>query len=101
METNGWKGHVGFVHNLLDLLKGDTFKKALVFACGPEVMYRPLLEALEAKGLPNTRTYLSFERQMRCGIGKCGHCYQGHKFVCTHGPVFRGDEAIREGFLPM
>lgn len=97
--SKGWKGHVGFVHNLLDLLKDDTFKNALVFACGPEVMYRPLLEALKAKGLPDTRTYLSFERQMRCGIGRCGHCYQGRKLVCTDGPVFRGDEAKQVGFL--
>ncbi len=97
--TNGWRGHVGFVHQLLDLIDNSILKKALVFTCGPEVMYRPLLTTLEKKGVSSTQTYLSFERQMRCGIGKCWHCYQGTKLVCLHGPIFRGDEALREGFI--
>ncbi len=97
--ANGWKGHIGFVHQLLDLIEDSIIKKSMLFVCGPEVMYTPLLAALENKGVTLSKIYLSFERQMRCGVGKCWHCYQGSKLVCLDGPVFRGDEALKEGFI--
>ena len=94
-----WKGHTGYVHQLLQRVESEILREATVFACGPEVMYGPLTGKLEESGVGDNRIYLSFERQMRCGVGKCLHCYQGGKLVCVHGPVFRADEAKREGFL--
>jgi NAD(P)H-flavin reductase len=94
IPESGWKGHAGPVHGLLDLLDGEMLKGAFAFACGPEAMYGPLLEALKAKGVAGKNIYLSLERQMRCGTGKCWHCYWAGKLVCTDGPVFRALEAF-------
>ena len=77
----------------------QNIREAVVFACGPEVMYMPLMDKLKGKGIPPSRIFLSFERQMRCGIGKCWHCYGGSKLVCLDGPVFSGEEADRCGLL--
>lgn len=56
--------------------------------CGPEVMMLAAIEGLRAKGLADHRIWLSMERNMQCGIGRCGHCQAGPKFVCKDGPVF-------------
>ena len=50
-------------------------------------MYRPVIEALHDKGLPSDRIMLSLERNMRCGIGKCGHCTIEHLYCCSDGPI--------------
>ncbi len=56
---------------------------------GPPPMYRPVIEELRHLGLTGTRKImLSLERQMRCGIGKCGHCAIEHLYCCTDGPIF-------------
>lgn len=56
--------------------------------CGPPVMYKYVVQELKAKGLPQANVWLSLERHMKCGIGKCGHCYVGGQFTCKNGPVF-------------
>ncbi len=57
--------------------------------CGPPVMYKYVVQELRAKGMPDSNIWLSLERHMKCGIGKCGHCYVGGQFTCRAGPVFR------------
>ncbi len=60
---------------------------------GPPPMYRPVIAALRRLGLDGARRILvSLERQMRCGVGKCGHCSIEHLTCCTDGPVFWLDE---------
>ncbi len=49
---------------------------------------RDRLEA-KAKGIPDTQIFISLERRMKCGVGKCGHCQMNHLYVCQDGPVFR------------
>jgi NAD(P)H-flavin reductase len=59
--------------------------------CGPEVMMRFTAMKLEERGVPADSIYVSMERNMKCGIGLCGHCQCGSTFVCKDGPVFRYD----------
>jgi NAD(P)H-flavin reductase len=56
--------------------------------CGPPIMYRFVLQKLLALGFPKDHIYMSLERMMKCGIGKCGHCTIGDKYCCIDGPVF-------------
>ena len=63
--------------------------------CGPEIMMRFAAYDLEDTGVPADQIYLSMERNMRCGIGLCGHCQYGPAFVCKDGPVFRYDRVSR------
>ncbi len=66
-------------------------RNALVFVCGPEIMMRFTAKCLETIGFADKQIYLSLERRMKCGIGKCGHCQIGKKYVCKDGPVFNYD----------
>jgi sulfhydrogenase subunit gamma (sulfur reductase) len=59
---------------------------------GPPVMYRPVIDRLLAKGVRPEGITLSLERQMRCGVGKCGHCMIDTLYCCRDGPVFRLSE---------
>ncbi|MDK9720787.1 MAG: FAD/NAD(P)-binding protein [Rhodospirillales bacterium] len=87
----GWSGHVGVVTKLV---KGAGFDPmhTVAFVCGPEIMMRYGIQALEDSGIDRTGIYVSMERNMKCGIGLCGHCQWGAPFVCKDGPVFRFDE---------
>ena len=68
----------------------DTNKVALV--CGPPIMIKFVLQGLEELGFTRTQVYTTLELRMKCGIGKCGRCNIGSKYVCKDGPVFRMDE---------
>jgi len=83
----GWKGNVGVVTTLWD--KTDmTSSGGAAYVCGPPVMIRFVIERLTKTGFKDENIHVSLERYMKCGIGKCGHCNIGAKFVCIHGPVF-------------
>ena len=59
-----------------------------VFVCGPPIMIKFTMPVLLELGFPSERIYTSLERRMKCGIGKCGRCNIGPKYVCADGPVF-------------
>ncbi|MCA9731678.1 Ni/Fe hydrogenase subunit gamma, partial [candidate division KSB1 bacterium] len=59
---------------------------------GPEVMMRFTVRELQKRGIVDENIYVSTERNMKCGIGHCGHCQFGSEFVCKDGPVFRYDK---------
>ena len=86
----GWDGHVGFVPNYVKELGFDTNKVAVL--CGPPIMIKFTLEGLCAIGFEKTNIYTTLELRMKCGVGKCGRCNVGAKYVCKDGPVFRCDE---------
>jgi NAD(P)H-flavin reductase len=88
-----WGGRRGFVTDLVDELELDPTTTFAV-ACGPPVFYKALLDKLVDAGLGKNRIFLSLERRMECGIGKCGHCAVGYTFTCLHGPVFSYWDAI-------
>lgn len=89
-EQEGWDGHVGFVPNYVKELGFDTNKTAII--CGPPIMIKFTLQGLIELGFDKTQVYTTMELRMKCGIGKCGRCNIGDKYVCKDGPVFRCDE---------
>ena len=89
-EQDGWEGHVGFVPNYVKELDFDPGRTAII--CGPPIMIRFTLASLEAMGFSGEQVYTTMEMRMKCGIGKCGRCNIGQKYVCRDGPVFRFDE---------
>ena len=87
----GWDGHVGFVPAYLkELNLSAAGKVALV--CGPPIMIKFVLAELKAMGFSEEQVYTTLELRMKCGVGKCGRCNIGSKYVCKDGPVFRFDE---------
>jgi NAD(P)H-flavin reductase len=84
----GWKGSVGVVTTLIGKSPFDPHN-ALSMICGPEVMIRFTAMELTKRGVDSNQIYVSMERNMKCGIGLCGHCQFGPYFVCKDGPVFR------------
>lgn len=86
----GWEGHVGFVPAYVKELNFDTNKTALL--CGPPIMIKFTLASLQEMGYDKTQVYTTMELRMKCGIGKCGRCNIGSKYVCKDGPVFRCDQ---------
>ncbi len=89
-EQEGWDGHVGFVPSYLKELGFENNKTALV--CGPPIMIKFVLAALIEMGFSKEQVYTTLELRMKCGVGKCGRCNIGSKYVCKDGPVFRCDE---------
>jgi len=86
-----WPWHVGRVTELFGLANFNP-ECAVAMMCGPEGMMRSAAENLLARDLPESRLYLSMERNMQCAVGRCGHCQFGGAFVCRDGPVFNWGE---------
>jgi NAD(P)H-flavin reductase len=87
----GWRGKVGVVPKLITDARFDP-GSTVAMVCGPEIMMRFAAEALLDRGLPAERIYVSMERDMKCGLGYCGHCQLGATLICRDGPVYRWDE---------
>ena len=81
-----WDGHVGFIPNYVKELNPDIRKTILM--CGPPIMIKFTLNGLKELGFKDTQVYTTMELRMKCGIGICGRCNLGGKFVCLDGPVF-------------
>jgi len=84
--ADGWTGHVGVVPALIPAARFDP-ARSVAFVCGPEVMMRFTARALLDRGVPADRLRVSLERNMRCGLGWCGHCQLGPLLLCRDGPV--------------
>ena len=84
---SGWRGDIGVVTPLVKRLRCETTETVAVL-CGPEVMMRIVARTLEDRGIAPENIYVSIERNMKCGIGFCGHCQFGSDFACKDGPVF-------------
>jgi NAD(P)H-flavin reductase len=87
IEEDEWDGHVGFVPSFLEE-KAFSPEGKTVILCGPPIMIKFCLEALERMGFPKEQVVTTLEMRMKCGIGKCGRCNIGSKYVCLDGPVF-------------
>ncbi len=86
----GWHGRVGVVTTLVPRAQFDPVN-TVAFVCGPEIMMHFTQKELERRGVADERIWVSMERNMKCGVGFCGHCQFGPLFVCKDGPVFRYD----------
>lgn len=84
-----WYGPVGVVTRLIS--DAEPGPHATAFVCGPEIMMRFAVRELERRGVPTHSIWVSMERNMKCGVGLCGHCQWGGSFVCKDGPVYRFD----------
>ncbi len=86
-----WEGNVGVITTLIPGVDIDV-ENTYSVVCGPPIMYKFVLQELEEKELPAEQIYLSMERRMKCGVGKCGHCQingeEGEYYACQDGPVF-------------
>ncbi|MCF7802323.1 MAG: FAD/NAD(P)-binding protein [Candidatus Marinimicrobia bacterium] len=86
--ADDWKGDVGVITTLIPRLQLDL-SNTVAAVTGPPVMYKFVLMALKSKRLPDEQIFVSLERRMKCGVGKCGHCQINGKYCCQDGPVFR------------
>lgn len=82
----GWRGHVGFVTQVLNRLDLDP-TRTTVLLCGPEPMMRLSARTMIGKGIAPEDIRVSLERNMQCGSGLCGHCQLGELLLCRDGPV--------------
>lgn len=89
-EQPDWDGHVGFVPNYVKELGFTPDRTAIL--CGPPIMIKFTLAGLQELGFDKTQVYTTMELRMKCGVGKCGRCNIGSKYVCKDGPVFRFDQ---------
>ncbi|MEN8005875.1 MAG: FAD/NAD(P)-binding protein [Candidatus Krumholzibacteriota bacterium] len=85
--SGSWQGNTGVITTLIPGLDLDL-PNTVCCICGPPVMYRFVLLSLKSKGLADENIYMSLERRMKCGVGKCGHCQINHSYVCQDGPVY-------------
>ena len=86
-----WRGNVGVVTTLIPRAPFDA-TNTTAMVCGPEVMMRYVAMELQKRGVSTDKIHVSMERNMKCGVGFCGHCQYGPRFICKDGPVFRYSE---------
>lgn len=82
-----WKGREGFVPTILKEVAPSS-ENAFVLVCGPPIMLKFTMLPLLDLGFSDERIITSLERRMSCGVGKCGRCNIGSKYICKDGPVF-------------
>ncbi|MBN2430564.1 MAG: FAD/NAD(P)-binding protein [Acidobacteria bacterium] len=95
-----WSGHIGVVTTLFQQLQFDP-KQTVTAISGPPVMYKYALLELLGRGVAPASIFLTMERRMRCGVGKCGHCQINNVYVCQRGPVLSYADAgkLEEAFV--
>jgi len=85
--TPDWTGNVGVITTLFPKIAVNP-RNTIAITEGPPVMYRFVIMELLGKGIPEDQIWVSLERRMKCGVGKCGHCQIDHFYCCQHGPSF-------------
>jgi NAD(P)H-flavin reductase len=88
--VEGWDKLCGFVPSVTKEVGLDPASWCVV--CGPPIMIKFTLPVLEELGFAKNKIYTSLERRMKCGLGKCGRCGIGPKYICVDGPVFSLEE---------
>ncbi|EPR44348.1 oxidoreductase FAD/NAD(P)-binding domain protein [Desulfovibrio sp. X2] len=86
-EAAGWEHRVGLIPNVL-LEMEPSPENAVAITCGPPIMIKFTLQALKKLGYADEQIYTTLEKRMKCGVGLCGRCNIGTKYVCVDGPVF-------------
>ncbi len=101
VADESWAGKVGVVTTILDAVPIKSLNNSVAVVCGPPLMMKFVTERLLAIGFRGSNIYLSMEKNMSCGAGKCGHCRMGSLFLCEDGPVVTWDDVkeIEDPFL--
>lgn len=92
-SENGWTGNVGVITNLIPKVQFDP-QNTIAVIVGPPIMYKFVLLSLWERKIAPENIYMSLERRMKCGVGKCGHCQMEGIYVCQEGPVFNYAELV-------
>ncbi|MFQ5900636.1 MAG: FAD/NAD(P)-binding protein [Thermodesulfobacteriota bacterium] len=87
VADSSWNRHVGVLPHLFKFTSIDPLNSVAVIV-GPPVMYRFVIMEALTNGIFESNIFMSLERRMRCGLGKCGHCQINGVYVCQDGPVF-------------
>ncbi len=90
-ETPDWQDHVGFVPTVLEQAAPSP-ENTIAVLCGPPIMIKFTLVALQKLGFTAENVYTTLENRMKCGVGKCGRCNVGSVYICKEGPVFTAAE---------
>lgn len=85
--SEGWEHKVGLIPNVL-LEINPSPKNTVAITCGPPIMIKFTLQALKKLGFADENIITTLEKRMKCGVGICGRCNIGTKYVCMDGPVF-------------
>lgn len=86
-EFPGWEKRVGFVPAVLEEMAPKP-ANTIAITCGPPIMIKFVLQSLQKLQLEDEQIYTTLEKRVKCGIGICGRCNMGPKYVCVDGPVF-------------
>lgn len=86
-----WLQHCGVITELIPMINFNP-KNTIAIICGPPVMYKYVIQTLKKQNLSAKNMFVSLERRMKCGVGKCGHCQIDDIYVCQTGPVYRFSE---------
>ena len=89
----GWQGHVGVITTLVPDLPMPDPAAVRAVVVGPPLMMKYTVASFLDRGLAPEQIWVSYERRMSCGLGKCGHCKIMHSYVCVDGPVYRYADA--------
>ena len=84
----GYEGPVGMVTKYVPELKFENIDDAAFICVGPPVMIKFTVMEILKLGVKEEQIWISNERKMCCGLGKCGHCKMGSTYICLDGPVF-------------
>jgi NAD(P)H-flavin reductase len=85
--TPDWPHEEGLITALVESVAPSS-RDAISITCGPPIMIRFAMLSLEKLGFQSEQNWVTLEAKMKCGIGKCGRCNLGGRFICTDGPVF-------------
>lgn len=88
-----YEGNVGLVTAYVEDLKIKDLDNATVIIVGPPMMMKFTVEAFLNRGIKEENIWVSYERKMHCGVGKCGHCKMDDTYICLEGPVFNFTKA--------
>ncbi len=94
-----WKGCTGLVTEHFGKAKVD-FKNCTAYICGPHVMIQAAMRDLSLMGMSDDHIVTTLEAHMKCGVGKCGHCFCGGKLICEEGPIFTLEEIKKYNIQP-
>jgi len=86
-EEEGWPEKVGYVAPIVKEV-APSADNAVAVVCGPPIMIKTTITVLEELNFKDEQILNSLEMRMKCGVGKCGRCNIGNKYVCVDGPVF-------------
>ena len=83
----GWEHEQGLITTLIEKIN-PSLENTITVTCGPPIMIKFTMMTLEKLGFRPEQNWVTLEAKMKCGIGKCGRCNLGEKYICTDGPVF-------------